>query len=198
VAAVSKEASKNRLNELVNQFNQCAKTHYTEQDTITIFILPLLELLGWNIHNVYEVKQRSFPFHVNRSISMNFRSPKHPDCVISLNKTPHMVLEFKPLNYGQIDKYCQIVADLLEKAYYVGAKFAVLTSFAKMNIYDGMKVIYDEKWDLFYDNKKVYDAPNKTYNCEEIQPLMRFNNPEEYGLKYDALWTYLSKENAVK
>jgi len=39
----SKESAKRKLKELVTKFNMSTKGQFTEQDTITIFILPFLD-----------------------------------------------------------------------------------------------------------------------------------------------------------
>ena len=57
----SKESAKSRIEKLVMKYYQSIKSDYTEKDTITNFILPFLEYLGWNIYDVYEVKQEGYP-----------------------------------------------------------------------------------------------------------------------------------------
>jgi hypothetical protein len=193
-----KESARDKTKELVEKFNRSIKSHYTEQDTITIFILPLLESLGWNIRDVDEVKQGGFPYHLRKSIPVDWRSPKHPDCVVLSNGTPHIVFEFKNLAYGAVDNYCQIVVNLLDKTSYVGAKYGVLTSFAQTVLYEGAGIVYCDDTSILYSGTKLYDASTKKYDCTSIKPLVRFSSPTEYLLKFEELWNYLSKEKAAK
>jgi len=86
--------------------------------------------------------------------------------------------------------------DLLDKTYYVNAKYGVLTNFTKTIVYSGVKIEYQENWDMFYDGTKVFDAQTNHCYCEGIQPLMYFNDPDEYLSKFDALWAIMSKEEA--
>ena len=195
ITSSSKDLAKHKLRDLVEKFKQSTKSHHTEQDTIRIFILPLLELLGWNIYDVYEVRQGSFPYHLTKSIAVNYRLPKHPDCVVSFDGVPRIVLECKKLAYGLIDKYCQNVVGLLDETDYAKAKFAVLTSFAETIVYDGTKIVYEENSNILYDGIEVYNALTKKYDCTRIEPLISFRNPTEYLSKFDVLWADLSKES---
>ena len=198
MSSISEESARNISGELVEKFNRSIKDHYTERDTIAIFILPFLEALGWDVHDVYEVRQGGFPYHLNKSIPVNYRSLKHPDCVISFNNAPHVILEFKRLAYGPVDRYCQLVVDLFDKAVYTEAKYAVLTSFTRTLVYDGTKIVSDDDSNTFYDGVKVYDASSKKHDCTKIEPLIRFSNPADYLSKFNELWTHLSKEKAIR
>jgi len=93
----SKELARSKIEKLVNKWNNSTGSDFTEQDTVTNFILPFLEALGWDIYNVYEVKQGGYPSSLRKTVPVESRSSKKPDCVISLNDNPLMVFEFKPL-----------------------------------------------------------------------------------------------------
>ena len=166
----SKELSRSKIEVLVKRYDSpdCHHYDFTEQDTITNFILPFLEALGWNIFNVYEVKQRGYPQNFRRALPPEERPLNFPDCIILLNGSPHIVIEFKGLNYGTVDRYETVVKKLLEKAEYLGFKYAVLTRFAETVVYDGANG----------------------------NQLIRFSNPKEYLSKFEELWQYLSKEKA--
>jgi hypothetical protein len=163
----SKELAKSKIKKLTDKYVQSRGGDFTEQDTITNFILPFLESLGWNIHDVYEVKQQGYPVNWRRTLPAESRPLDKPDCVILVNGNPYVVLEFKPLtDGGHIDRYENRVKKLQEKAEYLSAKYAVLANFSETIVYDGV-------------------------NGKE---LIRFSYPKEYLDKFDELWKYLSKE----
>ena len=164
----SKELSKTKIEELVNKWNNSIGGDFTEQDTVTNFILPFLESLGWNASNVYEVKQGGYPASLRKTVPVENRSLKKPDCVISLRDNPYMIFEFKPLvDGGVIDRYKARVDRLQEIAQYLNAKYAILTNFSESVVYDT--------------------------NGKE---LTRFKRPKEYLDRFEELWQYLSKERA--
>lgn len=167
----SKELAKRDIEKLVKRYSSIkAKRDFTEKDTITNFILPLLKSLGWDIYDVYEVKQEGYPRSFTRYRPIESRAINKPDCVISLNGNPYMVLEFKSLNYGRnIDRYAKQVESLLGKAEYLHAKYAVLTNFAETVV----------------------------YNRTNEKQLIEFRNPKQYLPKFEELWQCLSKERAV-
>ncbi len=166
----SKEISRRKIEDLVKRFAQSKKADFTEQDTITNFILPFLEALGWNIFDVNEVKQRGYPINYRWALPAEERPLDKPDCIILLNGTPHIVLEFKRLGYGTVDRYETIVKKLREQAEYLNFKYAVLTRFTETVVYDGASG----------------------------NPLIRFTNPSEYLSKFEELWKHLSKEKALE
>lgn len=167
----SKELAKSKIEKLVKRYLSVkAKRDFTEKDTITNFILPLLESLGWKIYDVYEVKQEGYPRSFARQLPVESRAVDKPDCVISLNDKPYMVLEFKSLNYGKkVDRYAEEVEKLLGKAEYLNTKYAVLTSFRHTVVYD---------------------------RTSEKQ-LIEFREPKQYLSRFEELWDYLSRERAV-
>ncbi len=164
----AKELARIQMEKLFKKRIECSGRDFTEQDTITNFILPFLEALGWNVYDVNEVKQNGYPASFRRAIPMETRAIDKPDCVISLKAKPYMVLEFKKLNYGTIDRYESIVEDVLTKAEYLKAKYAVLTRFSETAVYDGTTG----------------------------RLLVRFNSPIENFERFEELWHYLSKETA--
>lgn len=164
----TKEFARTQMDRLFKKRMECSGSDFTEQDTINNFILPFLEALGWNIYDVNEVKQGGYPVSFRKAIPVESRAIDKPDCVISLKGKPYMVLEFKRLNYGTVDRYEGIVEDVLTKAEYLKAKYAVLTRFTETLVYDG-------------SNGRL---------------LVRFNSPSEYLDRFEELWQYLSKETA--
>jgi len=163
-----KALAKIQIDKLIKKRTECSGTNFTEQDTITNFILPFLEALGWNIYDVNEVKQGGYPINFRMAIPVEGRAIDKPDCVISLKGKPYMILEFKKLNYGTIDRYESIVEDVKTKAEYLKTKYAILTRFTETVVYGGT------------NGKR----------------LIKFNNLSEYLDRFEELWQYLSKEMA--
>jgi len=161
-----KELAKNRVGELVSNWNSSTGSHFTEQDTVTNFILPFLRALGWDIYNINELKQGSYHVSSGKTVPVERRSSKKPDCVISLNGRPLMVFEFKALvDGGDIDRYQYRKDKLQEEVHYINAKYGILTNFSETIIYDA--------------------------NGKELK---RFKCPKEYLDGFDDLWEHLSKE----
>jgi hypothetical protein len=161
----TKDLARNEIGKLVNKWINSRGGDYTEQDTITNFILPFLRALGWDIYNVYEVKQRGYPVDFRKAVPPENRSLKNPDCITLINGKPHIVLEFKRLtDGGHIDRYPRRKENLLEKVQFVNAKYGVLTNFVETIIYDA-----------------------------EGKELAKFKSPKEYLERFDDLWRYLSK-----
>jgi len=166
MSITSKELAKSKIEKLVNKWNNSTGSDFTEQDTITNFILPFLEALGWDICNVYELKQGGYPVSLRKTVPVESRSPKKPDCVISLNDKPHMVFEFKPLvDGGDIDRYNHRKDKLQEEAQYLNAKYGILTNFSETIVYDA-----------------------------DGNELTKFKHPKEYIDRFNELWVLLSKQ----
>jgi len=165
----SKELSRSKVEKLVNRWTQCRRGDFTEQDTATNFILPFLECLGWNIYDVYEVKQQGYPVSFTQKLPIESRPLDKPDCIISLNDNPCIVFEFKPLaDGGVIDRYKERIKKLQEKARNLNTRYAILTNFSETIVY------------------------GKTNE----KPLIRFSHPTEYLSRFEELWKCLSKANA--
>jgi len=165
----NKELSRSRIKELVSRWTQSRRGDFTEQDTVTNFILPFLESFGWNKYDVCEVKQQGYPVSFKQRLPAESRPLDKPDCVISLNDKPYIVFEFKPLaDGGVIDRYNERVKKLQEKARKLNTRYAVLTNFTETIVY------------------------GKTGE----KPLIRFGEPKEYLSRFEELWKYLSRESA--
>jgi hypothetical protein len=162
-----KELARSQIDKLFKKRMEYSGKDFTEQDTITNFILPFLEAFGWNIYDVNEVKQGGYPVDFRKAVPIEGRAINKPDCVILLKGKPYMVLEFKRLLYGTIDRYEGIVEDILTKAEYLKVKYAVLTRFMETVVYDG----------------------------KNGKQLAKFK-ASEYSDRFEELWQYLSKEMA--
>lgn len=133
----SREASKEEITQLFERFWKSyvestgvigARAHdYSEQDTATKFIKPLIEALGWNLLSMQEVREEV----------------EHCDCVLYFEGKPYIIFEFKPLDFGGLDGVD--FSGLIDKSKALGAKYAVVTRFKETIIYKsetGEKVEY--------------------------------------------------------
>lgn len=102
---------------------------YTEQDTATKWIKPLLTALGWNIYNVNEVRE---------GVKLDLSSGKQQffDCVLYTANVPHIVIEFKRLGIGNLRNKKGSIEKLKSNVKQTKAKYAVLTRFYETIIYD--------------------------------------------------------------
>jgi len=110
---------------------------YSEQDTATKFIKPLIEALGWNLLSMQEVREEVY-----------FKE-KFIDCILYSKDQPRIVFEFKSLGFGEIRNKVD-VSDLIDNAKALGAKYAVLTRFRETIIYDpetSGEIAYFAPWD---------------------------------------------------
>ena len=130
---------------------------YSESDTRTKFIMPLLQALGWNIYDINEVREGGY---LDRS---DVRKGL-PDCILYVKEKPYIMFEIKRIGYGTVDKY-NIVQNLLRKARRLKVKYAVLTRFCDLKIYNPI------------NGKKILDIEGQ----------------RDWEEKFHQLWTLLSK-----
>lgn len=127
---------------------------YSEQDTATKFIKPLLEILGWDTQDIFEVKEQV-------KVEINDEQSKFADCVLYYDRKPYIVLEIKNLGYGNLPRSLDnlLVKSLLDQASKLNAKYAVLTRYWQTVIFDpktGKELAY-------------FDYPNEyVSNCESL------------------------------
>jgi len=123
------DKAKSKIGELEQRFRDLGgkRGFFTEQDTSTKFIMPLLEALGWNIYDINEVREKGYLDSLDQKKGL-------PDCVLFIDNEPYAVIEIKPIRFGNIDKEL-VVSKILQKAQDLKAKYAVVTSFRKTKIY---------------------------------------------------------------
>ena len=104
---------------------------YSEQDTATKFIKPLLEILGWDTHDIFEVKEQV-------KVEISDEQSKFADCVLYRDGKPYIVLEIKSLGYGNLPRSLDslVVKSLIDQANKLNAKYAVLTRYWQTVIFD--------------------------------------------------------------
>lgn len=134
----TQDLAKDKIEELVEKYERARKAgelgNYTESDTITNFFLSLLDALGWNIYDVHEVKQQGYPRDFRSALPVEYRPNNMPDCIISVNRKPYAVFEFKRLGLADVDKPMR-ANKLMTKAEYLDTKYVVLSNFTHTIIY---------------------------------------------------------------
>ncbi|MCP8322912.1 MAG: hypothetical protein L6N96_01875 [Candidatus Methylarchaceae archaeon HK02M2] len=84
---VDKENAKKKLGELVSKYEQVCSSvkegEFSEADVGSKFILPLLDILGWDINDIDEVKEQ------RRTLSGLV------DYSLAIHGKPHLVVEIK-------------------------------------------------------------------------------------------------------
>ena len=117
-------------------FQRCITTSWgdcSERDTITKFIHPMLEAMGWNILDFNDMREEVYAKPKGRD--------RHIDLVLYSKGKPYIGIEIKSLSYGSIkdetkDNVRYILHELLQKSQYLGVKYAILTRFAETLIFD--------------------------------------------------------------
>lgn len=166
---MDKVESKQKIQQLVEDFWKKSGTYsaYTEQDTATKCIKPLLEYLGWNLYDLKEVKE---------GVKIDLRSSEQRffDCVLYYQTDfdrikEYIVIEFKRLGAGFLQNKPAAIKKLVGNAKETNAKYAVLTRFDETIIYDAKQ-----------GEEKVY-----------------FRSPNDYISEFEALWSYLANPKVI-
>ena len=118
-----------KLNDLVNKFIQDTnKPQYSEQDVKTNYILPLIEILGWDIHSIDQVKQES-PAGVG-----------FVDISLRIYSIPKILIEAK--RFGTLDgtrqrrgKTITWEEQTLEYSYSIQTDWCILTNFEELRLF---------------------------------------------------------------
>jgi len=136
---------KKKIEVLIRKYNEIkpklshAPHYFSEQDTATKFIKPMLEALGWDIFDPDKVREE-VPFEGG-----------HVDCVLYSNGTPHVIIEYKHLELSALtfkDDYRK----RRERAKRFGVNYFVYTNFAETIIYDfkkGKQYYFEKPTDYF-------------------------------------------------
>jgi hypothetical protein len=128
---ITKEMAKERIKQLWERYERTyikafgtRVSDYSEQDTITKFIKPLIEALGWNILSMEEMREE---------VSFN---EKRIDCILYLQHKPYIIFEFKSLGFGDLRNKHHAIKELLSNGKALKAKYAVFTRFYETIVYD--------------------------------------------------------------
>ena len=129
---IDKETSKQKIEQLFERWNKnWARSFkvYSEQDTATKWIKPLLSGLGWNIHDMDEVKE-------GVKLDLSSGEQRFFDCVLYTENKSYIVMEFKRVGIGYLHNRKSAIENLKSNAKQTEAKYAVFTRFYETIIYD--------------------------------------------------------------
>ncbi len=128
-------AAKEKIARLVQNFHDVLEKHrvaeISEQDTITKFIRPMLEALGWDFSDFEEVREEVHVPYANLKA----------DCVFYVNGRPRVVFEFKGLGAGRLDHKDFDFERLLDMVEDLGTGTGVLTNFRETEVH-----VFSDKW----------------------------------------------------
>ena len=172
-----KAAGRARVAELVQQFrlhaHEYLRPEYNETQARNDFISPLLEALGWDVHNTRNLPLafRDVIEEATVEVGVEKRSKK-PDYALNLGRTPRIFVEAKkPSIRIDIDKASAFQAR--EYGYSGGTPISILTNFHTLAIYE------------------TWIAP--TLNNEAHVARIRLIEFEELEQNFDYLWDRVSR-----
>ena len=146
---MDKELIKNRIQELVDKYEAIKKDGklktYSEEDTIQGFILPLFEILGWDIRNKNEVSSQD---HIKGS--------GRPDHTFKINGITQFYLESKKLSVDLDDEIFS--KQVINYSWNTGVTYAILTDFDSIKVFNAQRI---EKRDLM--DKLVFELSHDKY-----------------------------------
>ncbi len=146
---MDKELIKNRIQELVDKYEAIKKDGklktYSEEDTIQGFILPLFEILGWDIRNKKEVSSQD---HIKGS--------GRPDHTFKINGITQFYLESKKLSVDLDDEIFS--KQVINYSWNTGVTYAILTDFDSIKVFNAQRI---EKRDLM--DKLVFELSHDKY-----------------------------------
>ena len=116
----------------------------SEQDTATKWIKPLLNCLGWDIYDIYEVKE-------GLKLDLESGQQQFFDCVLYYDNTPYIVMEFKRIGIGTLHNKASSIEKLKRNVMQTKARYAVFTRFSETIVYDartGQEKAYFDAYDV--------------------------------------------------
>jgi type I restriction-modification system DNA methylase subunit len=134
MSSTDKENSKIKLIDLVNRFEQVRASQkeleFSEADVSSKFILPLLDILGWDINDIEVVKEQ------RRTLS----GPA--DYTLSVNRKPRLIVELKKFTEN-LDGYRDVHGrretfpeQATRYAWHLKVEWVVLTNFKEVRLYN--------------------------------------------------------------
>ncbi len=146
---MDKEVAKQNIQKLIDKYEVIKKTGklktYSEEDTIQGFILPLLEILGWDTKNKEEVSSQD---HIKGS--------GYPDHTLKINGITQFYLESKKFS-ADLDNEV-FSRQVVNYSWNTGVTYAVLTDFESIKIFNAQRI---EKVDLM--DKLVFELSYDKY-----------------------------------
>jgi len=176
---MEKEQIKEKIQKLVEKYKKTKTDNklktYSEEDTIQGFILPLFEILGWNIKNKEEVSSQD---HIKGS--------GRPDHTFRINGITQFYLESKKLNEDLDDEKFSFQA--INYSWNKGVTYAVLTDFEGIKVFNAQRIDKTDLMDklvfeIFYDKyisdfETLWLLSKKSFQKKELDTFA-----EKYGKK---------------
>ena len=146
---MDKELIKQKIQELVEKYEIVKKEGklktYSEEDTIQGFVLPLFEILGWNIRDKNEVSSQD---HIKGS--------GRPDHTLKINGITQFYLESKKFSADLDDEIFS--KQVINYSWNTGVTYAILTDFESIKVFNAQRI---EKTDLM--DKLVFEISYDKY-----------------------------------
>jgi type I restriction-modification system DNA methylase subunit len=175
---VDKENAKKKLTELVSRFEQVCSSGkegtFSEADVSSKFILPLLDILGWNISDIDEVKEQ------RRTLS----GPA--DYALAINRKSRLIVELKKFT-EDLDGYRKVRGrretfpeQATRYAWHLKVEWVVLTNFKEVRLYnsyykktaDGLRL--QIRYTHFYrDFDKLWTLSRQSVESGELDKIER-------------------------
>ena len=175
---VDKENAKKKLTGLVDRFEQVRRSGkegtFSEADVSSKFILPLLEILGWNINDINEVKEQ------RRTLS----GPV--DYTLALNRKLCLVVELKKFTedldgYRTVRRRRETFPEQATRyAWHLKVEWVLLTNFKEVRLYnsyyknpaDGLRL--QIRYTHFYsDFDKLWVLSRQSVESGELDKIER-------------------------
>ncbi|HAS81018.1 MAG: hypothetical protein UR25_C0003G0183 [Candidatus Nomurabacteria bacterium GW2011_GWE1_32_28] len=146
---MDKELVKQNVQKLVEKYEIVKRDGklrtYSEEDTIQGFVLPLLEILGWNIRDKNEVSSQD---HIKGS--------GRPDHTLKINGITQFYLESKKLSVDLDDEIFS--KQVINYSWNTGVTYAILTDFESIKVFNAQRI---DKTDLM--DKLVFELSYNKY-----------------------------------
>lgn len=128
---MQKETAKQKIQELVEKYKQVVNSgqlkKYSEEQTKKDFIMPLFEVLGWDVFSKNEV-----------SAEESIKSAGRVDYGFYLNERPKFYLEVKPLDANLLEiKYAE---QAIKYSWNKSVVWAVLTNFKSIKVFNAQNI----------------------------------------------------------
>lgn len=177
--SLQKEVARKLIAELVRKFKrneaEYLRPAYNETQTRTDFITPLLEALGWDVHNVagHTLGLREVVEEATVEVGEE-KQTKKPDYELRLARQRKLFVEAKKPSV-RIDRSKDAAFQTRRYGYSASLPIAVLTNFHQLAIYDCLPLPADT------------DEPH----VARLMPVIGY---EEFEVKFDELWPLFSRE----
>ena len=181
---MDKKLTKQNIKKLVDKYEVIKKDGrlrtYSEEDTIQGFILPLFEILGWDIRNKEEVSSQD---HIKGS--------GRPDHTFKINGITQFYLESKKLDEDLDNE--KFAFQTINYSWNTGVTYAILTDFEGIKVFNAQRIDKTELMD-----KLVFEISHDKY-ISDFETLFLLSK-ESFKLKELDIFAekYGKKEKSVQ